>query len=168
MKYDMPEWVKRDRTWRKGRMGKKHRGKIKETVTDILITFLIFIIPLIAIYILAEAFFTAYNPPLTYAQEVEKVERNVVKAIVTAYTSSVDETDDRPWETASGAIAGHSSIACPERLKFGTRIKIKEKEYICDDRMNIKYRDREHFDIWKTTKKEAFAWGRQNIEVEIL
>lgn len=168
MKYDIPDWVKYDTAFRKKRLARKCHTKLKQFLVDIGIYFLIFIIPILAIYILASAFYEVKFTRITYAQEIQKVEREVVKAVVTAYTSSIDETDDRPWETASGGTVGHGSVACPERFKFGTRIKIGEKQYTCDDRMNKKYRDKDHFDIWKATKIEAFAFGRQVVNVEIL
>lgn len=91
----------------------------------------------------------------------------MVAATVTAYTSSEDETDDRPWETANGNHAGHGSIACPSKYEFGTTVEIEGSSYTCDDRMNARYRDEEHFDVWMATKTEAKEWGVRKTSVAI-
>lgn len=99
-------------------------------------------------------------------KEVEP-QHKVVVATITAYTSSVDETDDTPFITASGARTGKGTLACPPKYKFGTKILIHGKEYTCLDRMNRRYHDQERFDMWVETKTEAFNWGIRKIEVKI-
>lgn len=89
-------------------------------------------------------------------------------AEVSAYTSSVDETDETPNINASGTKPGPGSIACPTRYEFGTLVFINGNEYRCDDRMNPRYDTGRHFDIWIESKDEAFAWGRRIIEVEVV
>lgn len=92
---------------------------------------------------------------------------NVVMAEVSAYTSSIDETDETPDITASGERTRDGVAACPSRYKFGTKIEIGGKEYVCLDRMNARYRDGNYFDIWIEGKKEALEWGRRTLSVNI-
>lgn len=89
-------------------------------------------------------------------------------AEVSAYTSSVDETDDTPNINAMGTKPGPGSIACPSRYAFGTLVFINGNEYRCDDRMNPRYDTGYHFDIWVETKAQAFQWGRRNVTVEVV
>ena len=104
-----------------------------------------------------------------HAEELDEPapEYEVIIAEVSAYTSSVDETDDTPFITASGQRTRDGIIACPSRFDFGQIIEIKGKDYECQDRMNKRYRDKNNFDIWVVTKSEAFAWGRRTLEVKI-
>lgn len=104
----------------------------------------------------------------TGTYSADEVQQIVVQAVVTAYTSSVDETDDNPWETASGSRARNGVVACPSKYEFGTRVAIAGREYTCEDRMNKRYRDLEHFDVWHESKAEAFAFGKQELPITIL
>lgn len=90
-----------------------------------------------------------------------------ITAVITAYTSSVDETDDTPFETASGARTSAGVLACPPGYAFGTQIKIGEATYTCRDRMNRRYWEVEHFDVWVHTKAEAREWGSTKREITI-
>ena len=45
-------------------------------------------------------------------------------AVVTAYTSRIEECDGDPFITASGERVRDGGIACPRHLEFGTRIEI--------------------------------------------
>ena len=90
-----------------------------------------------------------------------------IQVVVTAYTSSEDETDDTPEITASGARTRDGIVACPAKYPFGTKVLIKGKEYECQDRMHSRYRDDNNFDIWVETKDEAFKWGRRELVIEI-
>lgn len=99
---------------------------------------------------------------------IEVDDRNIINATVTAYTSSVDETDDTPFETASGERTKDGVLACPPKYKFGTNVIIKNKVFVCEDRMNRRYHNQERFDMWVETKAEAFDWGVQNLQVEVI
>ena len=91
----------------------------------------------------------------------------VISAEVSAYTSSVEETDDTPHLTASGSQTRPGVIACPSRLEFGTKVEIFGKLYVCEDRMNQRYAGKDVFDIWMPSKELAIEWGRQHLEVKI-
>lgn len=100
-------------------------------------------------------------------KEENKVSKEVVIGEVTMYSSDVDQTDDTPFITANGDTVGQGTIACPSRLEFGTKVEILGKQYSCNDRMNIRYRGGNYFDIWSESKDEAIVWGRQQVEVTI-
>lgn len=89
-------------------------------------------------------------------------------AEVSAYTASVDETDSRPWEMASGRTVYIGAVACPARIPFGAKVLIGDETYTCEDRMNGRYRDSNHFDILVETKAEAFKFGRQHLSVIVI
>lgn len=105
---------------------------------------------------------------------VEPAPDRVVPGVITAYTSTPDQTDDSPFIAASGKRVYDGMIAV-NGLPFGTRIKIPElygdKIFTVHDRMNRRYSckpDRCRLDIWlDTTKKEAKKFGVKKVTVEI-
>lgn len=90
----------------------------------------------------------------------------VVRAEITAYSSSADETDDEPDVNASGTRPSHGSLACPRYYDLGTEFLIDGKRYTCDDRMSKRFPDR--FDIWMESKEEAIRFGVRTLPVEVL
>lgn len=88
---------------------------------------------------------------------------------ITAYTSSVEETDDTPFETAMGTRTRNGVVAA-NFLPFGTKIKIPklfgDKIFTVEDRMHTKYSDR--VDIWVETKAEAYWIGLRTLEIIVL
>lgn len=112
-----------------------------------------------------------YEPPKTIIKEVIKeVEVILISgATITAYSSEVGQTDDSPFITASGVTVYDGLIACPGKYKFGTKIKYAEKIYTCDDRMNIRYREANRFDIWFPTHAAADDFGtKRNQTIKII
>jgi len=93
---------------------------------------------------------------------------DTIKAEVTMYTSSPEETDDTPNITANGETTNQGTIACPSNLPFGTRVEIKGEQYICNDRMAKRYRNGNYFDIWVPSREIAIAHGRQKLEVKVI
>jgi 3D (Asp-Asp-Asp) domain-containing protein len=94
----------------------------------------------------------------------------VVKAVITAYTSTPDQTDDSPFIAASGKRV-HDGMIAANFLPFGTRVKIPsiygEKIFIVEDRMNSRY-GYGRLDVWlDTTKAEARKFGVKRVEIEI-
>lgn len=126
---------------------------------------------LLLIYVIITIFLMKREGDM-YVAQAERLENQVVEVImseVTAYTSSVDETDDTPYLTASGDLVGPETVACPSRYSFGTKIQIEKRVFICKDRMNKRFRDKNYFDIWVESKEIAKEFGRKkNIEVLIL
>lgn len=103
----------------------------------------------------------------TYYQRIPERAFTEVQAVVTAYTSSKGETDDRPFETASGEHVKQGTLACPSKLAFGTIVEINGKEYTCLDRMNKRYRSVEAYDMWVENKQIAYQFGRQTLSVKV-
>ena len=89
----------------------------------------------------------------------------IVFAEVTAYSSTLGQTDSTPHLTAHQTPVDEHTIACPRYLSFHTKIVIQGQIYECLDRMNIRYSDR--FDIWRESRESALAFGHQKLEVEI-
>lgn len=83
-----------------------------------------------------------------------------------AYTSSVDETDDTPTITASNTTTREGVIA-NNCLPFGTVVKIDGTDYTVEDRMNKRY-GCDEIDIWMKTKEEALTYGVRDITIQII
>lgn len=85
-----------------------------------------------------------------------------------AYTAAADECGKSDGITASGLkVAEKRTLACPREFPFGTRLKIEGMgEYRCEDRGGAIKGNK--IDIYMETKKEAFAFGRQNLTAEII
>lgn len=88
---------------------------------------------------------------------------------VTAYSSSVDETDDSPFITANGTYV-RDGIVAANFLPFGTAVKIPalfgDKIFVVTDRMNQRFSDR--MDIWMPSKNAAFQFGLKKVVIEIV
>jgi len=86
--------------------------------------------------------------------------------IVTAYSSTFDQTDNTPFITAANTKVREGIIACPRYYPFGTKFLINDQMYICEDRLNIRYHHR--FDIWFPTTEEAKQWGKQIVFIKLV
>ena len=93
-----------------------------------------------------------------------------MNVVITAYSSTIEETDDTPFTTALGTTVRDGIIA-NNSLPFGTKIRIPElygdKVFTVEDRMSWKKGDY-HFDIWFPSYKEAKNFGAQWTYIEIL
>lgn len=93
-----------------------------------------------------------------------------LKVIVTAYSSSVWETQGDPFITASG-IRVRDGIVANNLLSFGTEIRLPEifgdKVFIVEDRMHWR-KGYYHVDIWFPSYETALAFGAKLTEIEIL
>ncbi len=87
---------------------------------------------------------------------------------VTAYSSTVDQTDDTPFITANGKRV-YDGLVATNFLPFGTKVKFPDyfgnKIFTVDDRMNKKYYYR--MDIWMPTREQAKQFGVKYLKVEI-
>jgi 3D (Asp-Asp-Asp) domain-containing protein len=85
-----------------------------------------------------------------------------------AYTAAADECGKSDGITASGVkVKEKITLACPPAYPFGTKIKIEGVgTLVCEDRGGAIKGN--HFDIYVETKKEAFAFGRRNLEAEVI
>lgn len=86
-----------------------------------------------------------------------------------AYSSSVDETDDTPFITAAGTYV-RDGIVAANFLPLGTAIKIPDlygdKIFIVEDRMNKRYHL--NVDLWFPSKAEAKQFGRKTVKIEVV
>lgn len=100
--------------------------------------------------------------------EGPKVKRKM-RVLVTAYSSTVDQTDSSPFITAAGTQVREGIVAC-NFLPFGTKIRFpqlaKNRIYVVEDRMAKK--NNHKIDIWFTTRNEAKQFGVKHLEVEVL
>ncbi|MDD2696553.1 MAG: hypothetical protein PHE52_00080 [Candidatus Pacebacteria bacterium] len=90
--------------------------------------------------------------------------------IVTAYSSTVWETDDSPFITAAGTEVRDGIIA-NNILPFGTRVRIPElygdRIFVVEDRMSWK-KSNYHIDIWLPSYSEAKDFGAKRTYIEVL
>jgi 3D (Asp-Asp-Asp) domain-containing protein len=90
---------------------------------------------------------------------------------VSAYTSSVDQTDSTPFLTASGSYV-RDGIAAANFLPFGTKFRIPklfgDKVFVVEDRMNSRYNGTTHVDIFFEDGRDARIFGMQSAQLEVL
>ena len=86
--------------------------------------------------------------------------------VFTAYTASVKETDSDPTITASNQVV-RIGIVANNCLPFGTKIKVKDKIYEVQDRMNNRY-GCDKFDIYMCDYSDAINFGRREMQYEII
>jgi len=92
-----------------------------------------------------------------------------LRMFVTAYSSSVDETDSTPHVTASGTKT-RDGVVASNAFPIGTRLRIPslfgEKTLVVEDRMHSRFTDR--IDIWMPSKWQAFQFGKRVAAVEVV
>jgi len=93
-----------------------------------------------------------------------------VKMVVTAYSSTPEQTDSTPFITASGKNVANGIVA-NNMLPFGSKIRIPElygdKIFIVEDRMNQK-KGKYHLDIWFPEYSQAKNFGAKITYIEVL
>ena len=93
-----------------------------------------------------------------------------IKMVVTAYSSTVEQTDSTPFITASGQTV-RDGIVANNLLSFGTKVRIPSlygnKVFTVQDRMNKRKGDY-HLDIWMDSTKEAKNFGSDIVYIEVL
>ncbi len=96
--------------------------------------------------------------------------KQIMKVIITAYSSSPKETDSTPFITAAGTPV-RDGIVANNLLPFGTKIKIPDlygnKIFVIEDRMNRR-KGSNQFDIWFVSHAEAEKFGVEITYIEIL
>ncbi len=94
--------------------------------------------------------------------------KNIGKSKITAYSSTVGQTDDTPFIMASGNYVYDGAIAA-NFLPLGTKVRFPElfgdKVFTVEDRMNKRFQDR--IDIWIESRSEALSFGMKYTIVEI-
>jgi 3D (Asp-Asp-Asp) domain-containing protein len=91
------------------------------------------------------------------------------RVITTAYSSTIEQTDNSPFITATGSHVRDGIVAC-NFLKFGTRVRFPDyfgdKIFVVEDRMAL--RNSHKIDIWMPSRELAMQFGVRNLNVEIL
>lgn len=92
-----------------------------------------------------------------------------IRTVLTAYSSTPDQTDDTPFITASNKKVRDGIIAA-NFLAFGTKVQIPEifgdKVFTVEDRMAKKHGDK--IDIWFSERRLAKRFGIQEANIIIL
>ncbi|MDD5589987.1 MAG: hypothetical protein PHQ47_02320 [Candidatus Portnoybacteria bacterium] len=100
---------------------------------------------------------------------VRTADSNAKKVIVTAYSSTPDQTDDSPFITAMGTQVRDGIIAC-NFLKFGTKVRLPEiygdKIFVVEDRMALK--NSHKVDIWMPSRQSALQFGVKTLAIEVV
>src|SRR3990167_280226 len=89
--------------------------------------------------------------PVFESNMIEVYNHEMIIAEVTGYSSEIGQTDSTPFLTAAQTKVRDGVIACPRYIEFFTKVEVDGKEYICEDRMSLKYPDR--WDIWFSSKQ---------------
>ena len=93
-----------------------------------------------------------------------------VKMVITAYSSTPDQTDDTPFITASGKTVADGIIA-NNLLPFGTKVRIPQlygdKVFVVEDRMHTRMGNY-HADIWMPEYIQAKNFGAKVAEIEVI
>ncbi|MEK7578802.1 MAG: hypothetical protein AAB789_00160 [Patescibacteria group bacterium] len=99
----------------------------------------------------------------------EPLQPKMIKVVLTAYSSTPDQTDDTPFITASNTRVRDGVVAA-NFLAFGTKVKIPaifgDKVFTVEDRMAKKHNDK--MDIWFSERHLAKNFGVKETEVVIL
>ena len=113
---------------------------------------------------------TQENSLLPISNPADPIKIKKVKMIITAYSSTIEETDDTPFITASGKTV-EDGIVANNLLPFGTEVRIPEiygdKIFVVEDRMHSK-KGYYHLDIWFADTQQAKDFGAKRVYIEIL
>ena len=93
-----------------------------------------------------------------------------IKMVVTAYSSTPEQTDSTPFITASGKNVTDGIVA-NNMLPFGSKIRIPElygdKIFVVEDRMHQR-KGNYHLDIWFPEYSQAKNFGAKITYIEVL
>jgi len=90
-----------------------------------------------------------------------------LKVLATAYSSTIAQTDDSPFITASGTFVHQGTLAA-NFLPLGTKVLVNGQKYTVEDRLHERYNGRLVVDIWYSTEEEAINWGVRRVHLEVL
>lgn len=92
---------------------------------------------------------------------------------ITAYSSTVDQTDSTPCITANGfnlCTHNQEDVIAANFLPFGTKVRIPDyfgdRIFTVQDRMNARYYYRA--DIWLRDRADAIKWGYKYAKIEVV
>lgn len=109
----------------------------------------------------------AYSFNITVDPKEDVVVEEIGRHTITAYTLTIEQTDDTPCISASGLDVCKTDkliCACPREYEFRTKFLIDGQVYHCEDRLSEKYDYR--FDILMNDYDEALEWGKQILLVK--
>ena len=90
------------------------------------------------------------------------------RVVLSAYSSTSDQTDSTPFIMASGKHVYDGAIAS-NFLPLGVLVRIPElfggKIFVVEDRMHKRFSDR--VDIWMPTRQEAINFGLRSATTEV-
>ena len=119
--------------------------------------------------LVGELSFSQFNALLPYPSPTPEKVVKTIRVVVTAYSSTPEQTDDTPFITAAGTKVREGIVAA-NFLPMGTKIKLPDlygdKIFVVEDRMH----PRKHYmvDIWFASYTEAKAFGAKLTYVEVL
>lgn len=100
----------------------------------------------------------------------DKEETKKIRMVITAYSSSPQETDHNPFITAAGTSV-RKGVVANNLLSFGTKIRIPElygdEVFVVEDRMHRR-NGLYHLDIWFHSREQALKFGKKKTYIEIL
>jgi len=107
----------------------------------------------------------------------ERQAANTIWVVVTAYSSTPDQTDSTPCITANGhnlctqhEEQGEGNTIAANFLRFGKQVRLPEffqdKVFVVRDRMNERY-GYGRIDVWMPTREEAKQFGVRILEMEL-
>ena len=153
--------------------------------TTILASFLAFIIAIIPTYeesmgneaifatespvLIGELSFSQFNALLPIPSSTPQKVIRTIRVVVTAYSSTPEQTDDTPFITASGTRV-RDGIVAANFLPMGTKIKLPDiygdRIFVVEDRMHP--RKKWMVDIWFASYTDAKEFGAKTTYVEVL
>ena len=108
--------------------------------------------------------------PITTLANPEPQSIQRIGVVVTAYSSTIWQTDEDPFITAAGTWVRDGIIA-NNYFSFGTKIRIPqifgEKIFVVEDRMSWT-KGNYHVDVWFPSYWEALNFGAKRTYIEIL
>ncbi len=119
--------------------------------------------------LIGELSFSQFNALLPIPSPTPERVVSRINVVVTAYSSTPEQTDDTPFITASGTMV-RKGIVAANFLPIGTRIKLPDiygnTIFVVEDRMH----PRKHYmvDIWFASYTEAKEFGAKTTYVEVL
>lgn len=98
--------------------------------------------------------------------------KRVITVPITAYSSTIDQCDSTPCNTANGFdLCKHNKqdVIATNFLPLGTKVRFPDYDpdtiYTVQDRMNARYYYRA--DIWMKSRQDAKIFGIKNLKMEI-
>ena len=119
--------------------------------------------------LIGELSFAQFNALLPVPSPTPEKVVKTIRVVVTAYSSTPEQTDDTPFITASGTKVREGIVAA-NFLPMGTKIKLPDiygdKIFVVEDRMHP--RKKYMVDIWFASYTEAKEFGARRTYIEVL